>query len=170
MRPASRTAPGICAGLSMARAKYLQGNTMGNTGLSLGIDIGGTFTDLVLLDPRDGKTTIWKEPTTAEDPSRGAMLGLARLLGRAATKPEEITRVIHATTLFTNALIERKGAKTGLITTAGFSDVLEIASERKYELYDIFLQMPRPLVPRPFRREVVERLGHDGSVVKALDT
>jgi N-methylhydantoinase A len=150
--------------------KYLQESTMGNTGLSLGIDIGGTFTDLVLLDPRDGKTTIWKEPTTADDPSRGAMLGLAKLLGRAATKPEEITRVIHATTLFTNALIERKGAKTGLITTAGFSDVLEIGSERKYELYDIFLQMPRPLVPRPCRREVVERLGPDGSVVKALDT
>src|ERR1700682_861775 len=143
---------------------------MENTGLSLGIDIGGTFTDLVLLDPRDGKTTIWKEPTTADDPSRGAMLGLAKLLGRAATKPEEITRVIHATTLFTNALIERKGAKTGLITTAGFSDVLEIGSERKYELYDIVLQMPRPLVSRPFRREVVERLGPDGSVVKALDT
>jgi activator of 2-hydroxyglutaryl-CoA dehydratase len=91
--------------------KYLQENTMGNTGLSLGIDIGGTFTDLVLLDPRDGKTTIWKEPTTADDPSRGAMLGLAKLLGRAATKPEEITRVIHATTLFTNALIERKGQR-----------------------------------------------------------
>src|SRR5260370_12230918 len=143
---------------------------MGNTGLSLGIDIGGTFTDLVLLDPRDGKTAIWKEPTTADDPSRGAMLGLAKLLGRAGTGPEEITRVIHATTLFTNALIERKGAKTGLITTAGFSDVLEIASERKYELYDLFLQMPSPLVPRPFRRELADRIGPDGSVAKALHT
>src|ERR1700681_4090687 len=169
MRPASGMAPGMCAGLSMAHAKRPAGSTMENYGLSLGIDIGGTFTDLVLLDPRDGKTTIWKEPTTAEDPSRGAMLGLARLLGRSGTKPQEITRVIHATTLFTNALIERKGAKTGLITTAGFSDVLEIASERKYELYDIFLHMPRPLVSRPFRREVVERLGPDGSVVQALD-
>ena len=143
---------------------------MENAGLSLGIDIGGTFTDLVLLDPRDGKTSIWKEPTTADDPSRGAMLGLAGLLGRSGTKPGEISRVIHATTLFTNALIERKGAKTGLITTAGFADVLEIGTERKYELYDIFLQMPRPLVSRPFRREVMERLGPDGSVVQALDT
>src|ERR1700692_3430419 len=163
MRPASRTAPGICAGLSMARAKYLQGNTMGNTGLSLGIDIGGTFTDLVLLDPRDGKTTIWKEPTTTDDPSRGAMVGLVKVFDRRGAKSEEITRVIHATTLFTNALIERKGAKTGLITTAGFSDVLEIGSERKYELYDIFLQMPSPLVPRPCRREGVERLGAGGA-------
>src|ERR1700737_76856 len=171
MRPPSRTAPGIGAVLVSGfyrHPKYCR-NTMENTGLSLGIDIGGTFTDLVLLDPRDGKTTIWKEPTTAEDPSRGAMLGLARLLGRSGTKPQEITRVIHATTLFTNALIERKGAKTGLITPAGLSDVLEIATERKYELYDIFLQMPRPLVSRPFRREVVERLAPDGSVVKALD-
>src|ERR1700737_3997271 len=173
MRPLSRTARPESARFSqavfIATPKYLQENTMQNTVLSLGIDIGGTFTDLVLLDPRDGKTTIWKEPTTAEDPSRGAMLGLAKLLDRSGTKPQEITRVIHATTLFTNALIERKGAKTGLITTAGFSDVLEIGSERKYELYDIFLQMPSPLVSRPFRREVVERLGPDGSVVKALD-
>jgi len=142
---------------------------MENTGLSLGIDIGGTFTDLVLLDPRDGRTTIWKEPTTPDDPSRGAMQGVVKVLERAGSKPGDVTRVIHATTLLTNALIERKGAKTGLITTAGFADVLEIGTERKYELYDLFLQMPAPLVPRPLRREVVERLGPDGSVAKPLD-
>src|ERR1700726_1952515 len=73
--------------------KYLQENTMENTGLSLGIDIGGTFTDLCLLDPRDGKTTIWKQPTTAEAPSRGAMMALARPRGRSGTKPQEITRL-----------------------------------------------------------------------------
>lgn len=136
---------------------------------SLGIDIGGTFTDLVLLDSVSGKTTIWKEPTTADDPSRGAITGLSHLLDRAQAKPEQIARVIHATTLFTNALIERKGARTGLITTRGFSDVLEIATERKYELYDIFLHMPTPLVPRPWRREVTERLGPDGTVLQPLD-
>src|SRR5690606_1034798 len=89
---------------------------------------------------------------------------------RGEVRPEQIARVIHATTLFTNALIERKGAKTGLITTQGFSDVLEIATERKYELYDIFLQMPAPLVPRPWRREVSERLGPDGTVLQPLDS
>ena len=103
--------------------------------LSLGIDIGGTFTDLVILDPSDGRAVIWKESTTPDDPSRGAMLGLARLLEKGGIAPASIGRVVHATTLFTNALIERKGAATGLLTTAGFADVLEIGRERKYELY-----------------------------------
>jgi N-methylhydantoinase A len=92
------------------------------------------------------------------------MSGLWKLVERSGIALERIGRVIHATTLFTNALIERKGAPTGLITTAGFADVLEIGRERKYELYDIFLEMPPPLVPRPWRREVPERLAPDGTV------
>ncbi|HEY8610714.1 MAG TPA: hydantoinase/oxoprolinase family protein [Roseomonas sp.] len=137
--------------------------------LSLGIDIGGTFTDLVILDPSDGKAAIWKESTTPDDPSRGAITGLEQLLGRSGIQAGSIGRVVHATTLFTNALIERKGAATGLLTTAGFADVLEIARERKYELYDLFLEMPRPLVPRPWRREAKERLAPDGSVEVPLN-
>jgi len=137
--------------------------------LSLGIDIGGTFTDVVIHDPRDGRAVIWKESTTPDDPSRGALEGTRRVLEKAGAKPEQIGRVVHATTLFTNALIERKGAKTGLLTTAGFRDVLEIARERKYELYDLFIEMPKPLVPRPWRREAMERLAADGSVEKKLD-
>ena len=137
--------------------------------LSLGIDIGGTFTDLVILDPADGRVSIWKESTTPDDPSRGAIEGLRQLLARSGTQASSIGRVVHATTLFTNALIERKGAPTGLLTTAGFADVLEIARERKYELYDLFLEMPKPLVPRPWRREARERLAPDGSVELALD-
>ena len=86
--------------------------------LSLGIDIGGTFTDVVIHDPRDGRAVIWKESTTPDDPSRGAMEGTRRVLDKAGAKPEQIGRVVHATTLFTNALIERKGARTGLLTTA----------------------------------------------------
>ena len=107
--------------------------------LSLGIDIGGTFTDLVIHDPRTGRAVIWKESTTPDDPARGALQGTRRVLEKAGARPEQIGRVVHATTLFTNALIERKGAKTGLLTTAGFADVLEIARERKYELYDLFI-------------------------------
>src|SRR5882757_958863 len=137
--------------------------------LSLGIDIGGTFTDLVILDPDSGETAVWKESTTPEDPSRGAIEGLQKLLQRSGRAPERIGRVVHATTLFTNALIERKGSPTGLITTAGFGDVLEIGRERKYELYDLFLEMPAPLVARPWRREVAERLAADGSVEIPLD-
>ena len=140
-----------------------------NSPLSLGIDIGGTFTDLVIHDPRDGRAVIWKESTTPDDPARGALEGTRRVLEKAGAKPEQVGRVVHATTLFTNALIERKGAKTGLLTTAGFRDVLEIGRERKYELYDLFIEMPKPLVPRPWRREAMERLAADGSVEKPLD-
>ncbi len=137
--------------------------------LSLGIDIGGTFTDVVVLDPRDGRAVIWKESTTPDDPARGALIGTREVLKKAGAKASDIGRVAHATTLFTNALIERKGAKTGLLTTAGFEDGLEIGRERKYELYDIFISMPQPLVPRPWRRGVPERLAPDGSVEIALD-
>jgi N-methylhydantoinase A len=142
---------------------------MSTAPLSLGIDIGGTFTDLVIHDPRDGRAVIWKESTTPDDPARGALLGTRRVLQKAGAKPEQVGRVVHATTLFTNALIERKGAKTGLLTTAGFRDVLEIGRERKYELYDLFIEMPKPLVPRPWRREAMERLAADGSVEKPID-
>lgn len=137
--------------------------------LSLGIDIGGTFTDLVLHDPASGRATIWKESTTPDDPSRGALAGALEVLRRAGRQPCEVGRVVHATTLFTNALIERKGARTALITTAGFRDVLEIGRERKYELYDIFITMPKPLVDRPWRREARERLAPDGQVEIPLD-
>ena len=139
------------------------------TQLSLGIDIGGTFTDLVVLDPRDGRAVIWKESTTPDDPARGAMAGTRAVLEKAGATPGRIGRVVHATTLFTNALIERKGARTGLLTTAGFEDVLEIGRERKYELYDLFIEMPKPLVPRPWRRGARERLAADGSVEIPLD-
>ena len=137
--------------------------------LSLGIDIGGTFTDLVLLDHVRGTAAIWKESTTPDDPSRGALAGVRHLIDRHGADPARIDRVVHATTLFTNALIERKGARTGLLTTAGFADILEIGSERKYELYDLAIERPAPLAPRAWRRDVVERLGPDGSVVTPID-
>jgi len=95
--------------------------------------------------------------------------GIKQLLQRESMSPSRIGRVVHATTLFTNALIERKGAKTGLITTKGFRDVLEIGRERKYELYDLFIPMPIPLVPRHLRREVAERLSEKGEVEIPLD-
>ncbi|MFO1083474.1 MAG: hydantoinase/oxoprolinase family protein [Reyranellaceae bacterium] len=143
---------------------------MSTAPLSLGIDIGGTFTDLVIHDPRSGRAVIWKESTTPDDPARGAIEGTRKALAKAGVGASEIGRVVHATTLFTNALIERKGAKTGLLTTAGFRDVLEIGRERKYELYDLFIEMPKPLVARPWRREARERLAPDGSVEIAIDT
>src|SRR5205814_9196125 len=94
---------------------------------------------------------------------------VAGLLQAGAIVPEGVGRVVHATTLFTNALIERQGAPTGLITTAGFADTLEIQRERKFELYDLAIARPEPLVPRDRRLEVDERLKADGTVKRKLD-
>ncbi len=134
----------------------------------LGIDIGGTFTDLVALDPVRGDYLVAKTPTVASRPELGVARGLRDLLGRIGGG-EAVTRVIHATTLFSNALIERKGAKTGLITTGGFRDVLELGRERKYDIYDLFLHFPEPLVPRDLRLEVGERIAADGTILVELD-
>src|SRR5262245_31541113 len=132
--------------------------------LGLGIDVGGTFTDIVVYDTGNGRQASHKELTTPADPARGVMAGIDRLLASRAFAAAAIGRVVHATTLFSNAVIERKGAPTGLITTKGFRDTLEIGRERKYELYDVKIVKPAPLVPRRWRLEVPERIGVDGSV------
>ena len=137
---------------------------------SLGVDIGGTFTDIILLDQSGGAQVSSKVLTTHDDPSRGVLEGARALLVQHEIDPADIARVVHATTLFTNALIERKGARTGLLTTRGFRDNLELGRERKYELYDLNIENPRPLVPRNLRLEVDERLDSSGAVIKALDT
>ena len=138
-------------------------------GIALGIDIGGTFTDLVLHDPALRRSGSLKILTTHADPVQGILEGTRRLLGEASVEPSEITRVVHATTLFTNALIERKGALTALITTQGFRDVLKIGRERRYELFDLMLRPPAPLMPDELRLEVPERVKADGTVVTPLD-
>jgi N-methylhydantoinase A len=137
--------------------------------LSVGIDVGGTFTDLVVYDAATGHQATHKELTTHADPARGIMAGIDRLQADGKVAPAEIGRVVHATTLFSNAVIERKGAATGLITTRGFRDTLEIGRERKYELYDIKITKPAPLVPRRWRLEVAERMTIDGRVHTPLD-
>ena len=136
----------------------------------LGVDIGGTFTDLALVDEQSGALLTGKTLTTPGDPADGVIAGLRRLLARNDLPVDAIEHCIHATTLVTNALIERKGAKTGLITTAGFRDVLAIGRELRYDLYDLRLEMPSPLVPSALRKEVVERVRNDGKVNLALDS
>lgn len=136
---------------------------------ALGIDIGGTFTDLVLHDTETGRSASLKVLTTPGDPQRAVLDGTRALLDSAGLPAARIGRVIHATTLFTNALIERRGARTGLLTTEGFRDTLEIGRERKYDLYDIAIENPAPLVPRSLRLEVAERLGPYGEVLVPLD-
>src|SRR5262249_38144123 len=139
------------------------------TRYSLGIDIGGTFTDIVVHDHVSGGQFSRKVLTTHDDPARGVIEGVALVLREHGLDPAAVQRTVHATTLFTNALIERKGAVTGLITTEGFRDTLEIGRERKYELYDLTLEPPAPLVPRDRRLEVAERITADGAVRRPLD-
>ena len=118
---------------------------------ALGIDIGGTFTDIVAYDINTGHKFHRKVLTTHDDPSTAVIDGINALITMDGLNPSDTQRVVHATTLFTNALIERQGAYTGVITTEGFRDTLEIGRERKYNLYDITIRKPDPLVPRNLR-------------------
>lgn len=136
---------------------------------SLGIDIGGTFTDIVVFDHTQGRQFARKVLTTHTDPATGVIDGVRQVLSADELPATEIGRVVHATTLFTNATIERKGAATGLITTDGFRDVLEIGRERKYELYDLAIAKPAPLAPREWRREVAGRIDAEGKERVPLD-
>ncbi len=136
-------------------------------GYRAGADIGGTFTDLVLMDDTTGEMHVGKVLTTVPDPERGIITGLQALL--TDKDPAAVTEVIHGTTLMTNALIERKGAATALLTTAGHRDALEIRQEHRFDLYDLNLQMPEPLVPRCRRIGIRERVLADGSVLTQLD-
>ena len=135
-----------------------------------GVDIGGTFTDLTLVDDESGRLWVGKVLTTPEDPSVAVREGLAQLLQETDVSASDLQNVIHGTTLVTNAVIERKGARTALLTTRGFRDAIEIGRESRYELYDIFLELPKPLVPRRLRREARERILDDGAILEPLDT
>ncbi|MFI5281274.1 MAG: hydantoinase/oxoprolinase N-terminal domain-containing protein, partial [Gemmatimonadales bacterium] len=135
----------------------------------IGVDIGGTFTDLVWVDETNGTVQVGKLLTTPKDPSQAVEQGVVTLLNDAGGRTADVRSLIHGTTLATNALIERKGARTGLLTTAGFRDAVEIGREGRYDMYDLFIDQPAPLVPRHLRLEVRERIMADGSVLTPLD-
>jgi 5-oxoprolinase (ATP-hydrolysing) len=135
----------------------------------IGLDIGGTFTDLVLTDDRTGEIHLHKVPTTPADPADGALQGLRELCETAGIRLADVSALIHGTTLVTNAIIERRGARTALLTTRGFRDILEMGKEQRYDIYDLFLQYPAPLVPRRWRLELDERVTRDGAVVTPLN-
>jgi N-methylhydantoinase A len=129
---------------------------------NLAVDIGGTFTDVVLLDTHGTGTVVEKVLTTPKEPAAGVLDAVRRALARAGVAARHVRYVIHGTTLVTNALIERKGATTGLITTAGHEDALEIGRETRYDAYDLALEKPDPLVPPPRRLGLTARLMADG--------
>ncbi|WP_419950061.1 hydantoinase/oxoprolinase family protein [Candidatus Palauibacter sp.] len=137
-------------------------------GYRVGVDVGGTFTDVVLLGD-DGRMVARKVSSTPEDYSRGIAEGVAAALADCGATPRDVASVVHATTVATNTILEQKGARTGLITTRGFRDVLEMRRLRIPVMYDLQYEKPPPLAPRHLRREVDERLGPDGTVRRALD-
>lgn len=135
----------------------------------IGVDSGGTFTDVCLFDDTSGEVTIWKVPSTPDDPSRGITQGVAEGLEQVSTDAGAISFLGHGTTVATNALIQGRGVKTGLITTDGFRDLLEIGRQKRPDLYDLQADKPETLVTRDLRLGVVERVRTDGSVEEALD-
>src|SRR5258708_16561015 len=133
----------------------------------LAVDIGGTFTDLCL--EWNGKLTSVKVLTTPRAPEEGVLGGMAEILKQTQIKPADLGLVIHGTTLATNAIIERKGARTALVVTEGFRDSIEIAFEHRFEQYHIFMVKPSPLVARHLRFGIPERLYGHGNVLIPLD-
>jgi N-methylhydantoinase A len=137
-------------------------------GFRAGVDIGGTFTDIVLVGP-DGRLATRKISSSTDDYSRGILQGLHELLAQEGLQGASIAEVVHGTTVATNAILEYKGAKTALLTTRGFRDVLELRRIRVPELYNPRYVPPRPLVERYLRLEVDERIGADGEIIRPLD-
>ena len=133
-------------------------------GLSVCVDIGGTFTDAVLMNCAGAVLASEKVFTTSDDLSSGAVEGVRRLLLGSGVEPAAVGGVVHATTQTSNTVIERTGARTALVTTAGFRDILELGRESRYDVYDLFIELPAPLVPRRLRLQVDERLDADGRV------
>ncbi len=135
----------------------------------VGVDVGGTFTDLVLHDPTRDLVHTGKLLTTPDDPSAAIITGITRLMREVGMHPAELHSLVHGTTLITNTIIERTGAAVGLLTTDGFRDSVEIGRETRYDLYNLFLDPPPTLVPRHRRLEIPERVSADGEVLLALD-
>ena len=137
--------------------------------LKLGVDVGGTFTDVCLLDAESGEVWVDKLPSTVSDQSIAFVEGIRRTLEKADRGCADVDFLVHGTTVATNALLEHKGAPTALLTTRGFRDVLEIGTQQRRELYSVVQSRPPVLVPRHLRREVTERVAADGAVVTPLD-
>src|SRR6516165_2017142 len=135
----------------------------------VGVDSGGTFTDVCLFDDSSGRVEVWKVSSTPDDPSRGIAQGVAEGAERVGAAPGDIGYFGHGTTVATNALIQHRGVRTGLITSHGFRDLLEIGRQKRPDLYDLQADKPPVLVERRLRHEVPERLRYDGRVETPLD-
>jgi N-methylhydantoinase A len=135
----------------------------------LGIDSGGTFTDVVLFDEKSGKLNITKTPSTPQNPSIGVYKGFQKIIRQKAVDSKDISSLIHGTTVATNALLEYKGVKTALLLTRGFKDILSIVRQDRPKLYDYFVRRPEPLIPRHMRFEISERTLYNGHILNPLE-
>lgn len=135
----------------------------------IGADIGGTFTDLFVIDRSNGACMTGKILTDHADPTNSIINGLKALADREAVDLTAAERVFHGTTLVTNAVLQRRGAKMALLLTEGFRDSVEIGTEHRFDLYDLNLEKPAPLAPRRWRVPVRERILSDGTIERALD-
>ena len=135
----------------------------------LGIDIGGTFTDFALISSSGERFAIHKQLTTPDAPARAVIDGTRALLEREALAPADLSEIVHGTTLVTNAIIERRGVRVGMLVTAGFADVLEMREEKRYDVFDLRISFPPPVVRRSDRREIRERVLYDGRIETPLD-
>ena len=135
----------------------------------IGVDVGGTFTDFVFVDEERDLIFTGKQLTSASDPSIAICEGIERIAREANVELAGLDGVVHGTTLVANTIIERTGAKVGLITTRGFRDVLEVGSEMRFDLYDLFLEKAEPLAPRDLRLTVDERIDSEGIVMRPMD-
>jgi N-methylhydantoinase A len=135
----------------------------------LGIDSGGTFTDVVLFDDRKKALHITKTPSTPANPAIGVINGIKKIVSQVGIEPHEIASLVHGTTVATNALLEYKGIRTALILTEGFKDILSIGRQDRPKLYDYFERRPEPFIPRHLRFEVSERTLYDGKILRPLD-
>src|SRR5262245_12841813 len=152
----------------MAKGERPRGSKPPSGELRVGVDIGGTFSDIVVIRD-DGTLLVSKVSSTPREPARAVIEGLASLLSAHDLHPSAVVEVVHGTTVGSNCILEKKGARTGLLTTRGFRDVLEIGRIRTPNMFDLSWEKPKPLVTRRLRREVEERVGADGEVVRALD-
>ena len=136
----------------------------------LGIDVGGTFTDAMIINEETGEIRIGKVPSTPKDPSIGFLDAVDTILKENNIEAQDVTYVVHGTTVATNAIIEGKMAATGFITTEGFRDMLEIQRQIRPSLYDLQFEKPQPLVPRYLCFGIPERMDFQGNILTKLDT
>ena len=146
--------------------QYMGGNNMS---YMIGVDVGGTFTDFSVFDQETGELFNYKDSSTPADPSKAIVKGVQDVLEIKKAKSETVSYLAHGTTVGTNALIEKKGCRLGLITTKGFKDLMEIGTQRRPSLYNLQAQKPYPLVPSGLNCTVTERIRYDGSIETPLD-